>query len=562
MLNLGIVMRLSTRKDYNDLDTILRRATPFSDTYGRTYARIPTLCGPGTRNVPVRSPEFRSWFYAQTFAEFDLQTSPHTFAIIRHNLEAETTRHPGRSGIRVSRRVTYEHEGALPKRIMVDLAGLKGRFVEISPEGWKVDTRLGVPFESSEPCPPFPEPEHPASPTASLQALQTLLNLERPDFLRCIAWLLAALRPTKPFPILILRGPSGSGKSTAARILRSLVDPSSAQITPTPRTSSQLLSSARQNWVLAFDQISKLTPQVSETLCRLTTGTGLSIREEGSRTPLQISLKRPILMTVTAEFDSLPDLAARAITVTLPALTPETRRAEQDILDDVHHDLTLTLGAIYDLVSTILKGPLVVHPHPTRHTDALAWATAAAPALNCTPDEMRDAFHNPAPSDPIVELIAKLLEANSEWSGTATALSDELLLATHPRALSHKLKKNVVAMNDAGIHLAFHRNKSTRLITLRRDFASPAAECPSQPPESNPLTPPPEPSPIPNSFVTACLCKADAHVRAGRLRPAKPDTAGSPPVLRHLRRGPQTRSAGPRHGGPDASHFVCGVHPP
>src|ERR1019366_2709323 len=49
---------------------------------------------------------------------------------------------------------------------------------------------------------------------------------------RCLAWLLAALRTHGPYPILILRGPSGCGKSLAARILRTLIDPSASPFTP------------------------------------------------------------------------------------------------------------------------------------------------------------------------------------------------------------------------------------------------------------------------------------------------------------------------------------------
>ena len=50
------------------------------------------------------------------------------------------------------------------------------------------------------------------------------------DFLLMVAWLLAALKPEGPYPILVLNGEQGSAKSTVARILRELVDPNVAPI--------------------------------------------------------------------------------------------------------------------------------------------------------------------------------------------------------------------------------------------------------------------------------------------------------------------------------------------
>src|ERR1035437_8815074 len=79
-------------------------------------------------------------------------------------------------------------------------------------------------------------------------------------------------------------------------------------------------------------------------------------------------------------------------------------------------------------------------PHPpsppTRHAAALAWAQAAAPALNCTAHEMLQAFHSLAPSDPFVDAVHALLDRTPHWSGTAAELLKLLPLCQTPRALS------------------------------------------------------------------------------------------------------------------------------
>ena len=164
---------------------------------------------------------------------------------------------------------------------------------------------------------------------AALDALRPFLNVSsRADWLRCLAWLLSALRPYAACPPLILQGPPSSGKTWAARVLRALIDPSTALLTPIPSSVRDLLTLARHNWILAFDHISALSPPLTDALCRLSSGVGISIRETGIR-PLPIlywkACKRPMLLTVTERFSCPADLAERALNVTFPPLPPESQ---------------------------------------------------------------------------------------------------------------------------------------------------------------------------------------------------------------------------------------------
>ena len=58
-----------------------------------------------------------------------------------------------------------------------------------------------------------------------------------------------------------------SAKSTTVRILWALVDPSTAPLRTTPRQERDLYISANSGWVLAFDNISNLSPWLSDALC-------------------------------------------------------------------------------------------------------------------------------------------------------------------------------------------------------------------------------------------------------------------------------------------------------
>lgn len=91
-------------------------------------------------------------------------------------------------------------------------------------------------------------------------------------------------------------------KSFAARLLRSLVDPSTSPLTPNPSSARDLLALARHNWILAFDHVASLTPPLAAALCRLSSGAGIAWRESGHREAVQLFLKRPILLTAAPDF--------------------------------------------------------------------------------------------------------------------------------------------------------------------------------------------------------------------------------------------------------------------
>ena len=509
-------MRPPKSKSVAAFDVILQRVTPFIATDGRAFALVPSRRAP--RAVAIRSRAFREWLFAQCDSEFQTIPSAHAFSAIRNHLEAQASRDPTHCGIRVALRVDSRGFGLLPDQILLDLANSDNQFVEISAAGWQTTARPGVPFETARPTGSLPAPQSAVPPAAALETLRATLNLgppNSPGWLRCFAWLLSALRPDGPFPVLILRGPSGCGKSFAGRMLRSLVDPCTSPFTPTPSSVREFLSLARHNWILAFDHVSHLSPRLSDAICRLSTGIGVNCREEGASEPVQLWLKRPILLTVTGDFVPSPDLAARALIVTLPGLTAETRRSEQDLLDVVDRQHPLILGALCDTISAILRGTRPTDPHPTRHIAAFAWAVAAAPTLGCTPEEMRRAFDPPPPS-PIVDAVQALLRDNPQFTGTATGLAAVLPLSPNPQVCSSQLKKHAPALAAAGIQLAFRRRHGgTRILTLS---ASPEFFERAQSAETIPAIAAPEVPPNPGP----CVTQSQLDPNSEDVRPQEP----------------------------------------
>jgi hypothetical protein len=61
-----------------------------------------------------------------------------------------------------------------------------------------------------------------------------------------VAWLLAALRPRGPYPIIALSGEQGSAKSTFTRMLKALIDPNTSPLRALPREDRDMFITATE----------------------------------------------------------------------------------------------------------------------------------------------------------------------------------------------------------------------------------------------------------------------------------------------------------------------------
>ena len=371
------------------------------------------------------------------------------------------------------------------------------------PDGWKTTSDPEVLFRTSLCTLPLAAPSSGPRPLAPgpLETLRGCLNIpSRAAWLRCLAWLLAALRTDAPYPILVLQGPPGSGKSFAARILRSLVDPSTSPLAPIPPAVRQLLTLARHNWVLAFDQVPTLSRRISDALCLVSSGLGAALGDtSGLRLePLKLCYGRPVVLTVDERWSCAGDLARRSLTVALPPLA-DRRRPEDKLLSVIDRASPAILGALCSAVRAALYRTPRMNPPTGRCPDVLFWAMAASPALGSTDEEMRQAFDLAPQPHPIVEAIRRLLQERYRFVGSATELLELLRPAVPcptPTALSHQIRKDVRILADLGIALNFRRiSHGARIIELRRErggasfprspkYAPPDFEPPLQPTEN------------------------------------------------------------------------------
>ena len=160
-----------------------------------------------------------------------------------------------------------------------------------------------------------------------------------------VSCLLAALRDRGPYPLLILGGGEGSGKSAFSRILRALVDPNTASLRALPRDERDLFIAANNGHVLAFDNLSSLPSQTSDTLCRISTGGGFSTRKLRTDQDEEIfAAAKPVILNGIEDFVNRADLADRAVFLHLKAIRDEHRRPEAEFWVEFEVELPRIFG--------------------------------------------------------------------------------------------------------------------------------------------------------------------------------------------------------------------------
>ena len=281
---------------------------------------------------------------------------------------------------------TAEHNG----RLYLDLADECWRVVEISPEGWRVIDRAPVRFRRTAGMLPLPIPTR----GGSLGMLSRFINVSgRDDFILVAAWLLAALRHGGPYPVLAISGEQGSAKTVLSKIVRSLIDPNAAPVRAAPREERDLFIAANNGHTLAFDNLSDLSPWMSDALCRIASGGSLAVRQlYTDQNEILLQAARPVILNGIVDVITRPDLADRAVFLTLPHVHEGRRRPEKQVWHDFEAAKPLILGALLDAASHGMRTlPEVRLDHLPRMADFVLWSTACE-RIFCCPGGFRQAY--------------------------------------------------------------------------------------------------------------------------------------------------------------------------
>jgi len=383
-------------------------------------------------------------------------------------------------------RIVHIRVGGLDGRLYLDLGDEAWRAVEIDATGWRVIDNPPVRFRRAAGMQPLPAPER----GGSVGALRSFLNVQsEADFVLVVAWALAALRNRGPYPVLVLSGEQGSAKSTFSAILRSLLDPNTAPLRALPREDRDLFIAATNGHLLAFDNVSGLSPWISDTICRLATGGGFAIRQlYTDQEEVLFDAARPFILNGIEDIVTRPDLADRAVFMTLEPIPEDRRRPWGELWAAFEAERPRILGVLLDaIVEGIRKLPTTRPKTLPRMADFALWATACETALwragtfmSAYNDNLGEVVDGVIEGDPIAAAVRAMMATRTEWTGTASELLRALAEAAgerttkssktwpdSPRALAGRLRRAATFLRKVGIEIGFEREGRARTRMIR-----------------------------------------------------------------------------------------------
>jgi hypothetical protein len=236
------------------------------------------------------------------------------------------------------------HEGSY----YLDSANDDGHVVQIDHQEWKVIRCSPVRFLRPPGMLPLPMPEHGGSLTKDLFPILNLRS--ESEQVLVTLWSVNCLIASPNYRVLVLQGEHGTAKTRITRTLRDLLDPQAGELQAPPHRDRDLLITAINSHVLAFDNVSKLSQEMSDTFCRVATGTTIALRRlYTDREEERLTAVKPLILNGIEHFVTREDLGDRTISIILQPIPSELRRTDRDLDRTFKERRAYILGALLDI---------------------------------------------------------------------------------------------------------------------------------------------------------------------------------------------------------------------
>lgn len=347
----------------------------------------------------------------------------------------------------------------------IDLGTTPDQYVHVTAQGWQLHPEAPVRFRRPTDMRALPVPVA----GGRIASLRPFVNTTDHGFWVIVAFMLAALRPRGPYPILELTGEMGSAKSTTARLVAALVDPTKSPLRGAIRDEQQLAVAAKHRHLVVLDNLSTISAHLSDSLCRMATGGSYSARKLYSDTDeITVDLCRPCVINGITALAERSDLADRAWSVELQALSPQKRQSESDYWVALDQQLPMIFGALLDgLVAALANHQTVTLTNPGRLVDAERWVAAAETGVHVPAHTFAQSLRSSK-----VEVVWRVLDADRTlwdgltrlpfqsgvWQGSVSELHAAIRYVGSPRDLGQALARLGPTMEQAGLRVTKYRH--------------------------------------------------------------------------------------------------------
>lgn len=441
----------------------------FQDQHGDVFAWISTAHGePHFECLRIRSKPFQARLLdlirakRRTNEDGEGTASLPTPGDIKQAIELLELQAYDSQRIELANRRRASGDGAL-----IDLGDHDWKMISVTPKGWDVVRHSGPLFYRTQHQQPLVEPIR----GGDIEELFTFVPVEtEEEKLLVTAWMIAALYPLVPNPILLFVGQQGSAKTTRSRRLRSLLDPS---VTPVlgDMEMADLFLTFQHHAVPCFENVSRFSRREADMFCRAVTGNGVERRKLYTDSDQKLySFRRPIIINGLDTPSIRPDFLDRCVIINCKRMKEFVPLQKLD--QDFEAARPKLLGAMLDLLVETLK----LHGNTAsakefRMADFAHFGRAVAKALGKNAVDFDKAYRanirqqdceilEDSPMVRAIERFAMKYSYEKPWTGSASKLLELLREEVHvlgdanvkadmpksPRWLSSRLSELAIAL--------------------------------------------------------------------------------------------------------------------
>ena len=296
------------------------------------------------------------------------------------------------------------------------------------------------------------------------------------------------------------------GKSTLARILRFLIDPQTSPVLALPSSTENLMATAVNGWLLAYENISAIPDWLSDCVCQLAFGGGFASRTLFTNDERSvIYAQRPVILVGITDFVLRGDLRDRSVFLHMTAIPDDSTRSERTFWPEFRADYPRILGGVLDaIVGGLRELPSVDLKTLPRMADYAEWGEAAGRGLgwgagafmSTYNDNRKEATEALLEDSPVASVVLGLAPNGMNFSCKPQKFYEQIMKFMGDRlgpnwpktvsAFSKELRRIAPQLRVHGISITFERKSEERIVTLRSGY--PQRTTPSSQPPSGFVT--------------------------------------------------------------------------
>lgn len=227
------------------------------------------------------------------------------------------------------------------------------RYIAIRKGDWAFSKESEVVFHRPLGMLPLPDPKR----GGDHNLLWKYVNLATAnDRLLFLNWLLSSMIASQSYAIAFLRGQQGCGKSTSASFARQFIDPQEAPKRNKPSSVADMMAHAEDQFLLFYDNVSKIPDWMSDLLCLLSEGAGHREGRKGrGEGGADTETRRPIVITSIANVLTKGDVLDRSLIFDLSPIPAENRRSREEMQIAFRKDAPAIYGGLLTLLAKTLS---------------------------------------------------------------------------------------------------------------------------------------------------------------------------------------------------------------